>query len=600
MGEYRWKSILTLTGIFIVSILNLYFCIDINDFTIDLRSSVNLLTSVGFATVSVRLHQHIKNFHSTNAQKLHFLKAYDAFDSACIYSESRVDGTIINVNDNFLHKTGYSKEELIGQKHKILRSDCHTETFYDELWATILGGNIWQNEICIHNKSNEPLWFFTTIVPVKDANIITAFYCIMNDITQVKQAESEKQVLQNQLMQAQKMESIGQLTSGVAHDFNNLLMVVTGFSNLGLMLMREGDHEQGITCFEKVDESALRATDLVQKMLTFCRENTIKAEHPIDPSLVVNEVVGISKMLRSGISKTISIEFNNTLTRKSGGIVIDPSELHQLVTNLIINAKDAVASSNQPTGYISVNLYADQITHPVHCHACASAYQGDYIVLSVTDTGVGISAEKISRIFDPFFTTKGVGKGTGLGLSVVSGIVHNARGHILVESVVGQGTTFSLLFPAVHIKAIDANAEVQLEARPRLSEKAIRMAVIDDEEMICSLLHFSLTRLDYDVTVFSDPIDAWDTFLHSPDMFDVIVTDYGMPKATGLELANSMLTLRPEIPIVICTGYSDKLKSEQDLPKGNTFLFKKPTDIKVLDKTIRQFFDEKNNTTHLS
>ena len=214
------------------------------------------------------------------------------------------------------------------------------------------------------------------------------------------------------------------------------------------------------------------------------------------------------------------------------------------------------------------------------------------IVLSVSDTGVGISAEKISRIFDPFFTTKGVGEGTGLGLSVVSGIVHNVKGHINVESVEGQGTTFSLLFPAVPLEANVADDNL-LQTHQYSSEQLLRVAVIDDEEIIGNLFYFSLTRLGYDVTVFIDPMEAWDKISHFPDAFDVIITDYSMPKATGLELTNSILTILPDIPIFICTGFSDKLNSSADLPEGNTFLFKKPTDIKILDKTIRGFFAEK-------
>jgi CheY-like chemotaxis protein len=229
----------------------------------------------------------------------------------------------------------------------------------------------------------------------------------------------------------------------------------------------------------------------------------------------------------------------------------------------------------------------------MYCQSCLKAYTGDYIALSVRDTGVGISEEKISRIFDPFFTTKGVGKGTGLGLSVVSGIVHNAKGHICVESIVGQGTTFSLLFPAVAIEVQNEYEQIKTEISSDESPRAIRVAVIDDEEIICSLFHFSLTRLGYDVTVFNDPVEAWDTFSNMPDLFDVIITDYGMPIVTGLELAKSILGLRPEMPIFICTGYSEKIKFAEDLPKGNTFLFKKPTDVKALDKAIRQFFTTK-------
>jgi CheY-like chemotaxis protein len=317
---------------------------------------------------------------------------------------------------------------------------------------------------------------------------------------------------------------------------------------------------------------------------------------------VVDEVVKIGKMLRSGISATIDISMNNALTDASPLILIDPSELHQIMTNLIVNARDAIeeAQLDRPGGgKIEVGLYVDSIkeSDDVYCNVCSHELQGDYVVISVQDTGTGIKSEDLMRLFNPFFTTKDVGKGTGLGLSVVSGILHGADAHIQVLSQLGQGTTFRLLFPAVYQSdKVLLNTVQEIEcSEESLNHKDgqfLRVCVIDDEQDICELLKEELTCLGYLVKTFDNSLIAADYLRDNLDEIDAVITDYGMPNLTGLELAIAVLKMRPQLPILFCTGYSDKLKSKADLPEGNTFLFRKPLDTKVLDKTIKEFFNK--------
>ena len=514
------------------------------------------------------------------------------FNQHCLFTQVSLEGYIIYANQNFIRYSGFSKDEILGMNHSVLRSGFHTKEFYYNLWTTILSGKIWQGQICNKNKAGDLFWLYSTIVPQLDnKGKVCKFLCFMNEITELKKVELERDELQEQLFHAQKLESIGQLTSGIAHDFNNILMSIIGFNNLGISFFEKNDNEKGIASLNKVRKSAQRATDLVDKLLTFCRENTVKAEYPIKPAKIINEVIDISQMLRSGIAAKIKISFENNLDDETLGILIDESELHQMITNMLINARDAIEEGKNESGQISVNLFLDKFETPENCYACGRKIKGEYINLSVSDDGSGISEDKIMKIFDPFFTTKEVGKGTGLGLSVVSGIMNNAGGHILVESVLGQGTTISLLFPVVQInKNCPNDISDELDTEKNIKNRKLKLCVIDDEEDILDLYESQFSVLNYDVTCFNLPTLAWDEIRRDPNYFDVVISDYGMPEATGLDLANLILTIRPNIPILICTGYSDKLKSDKDLPIGNTFLFKKPIDVKKLNMCIQNFF----------
>jgi CheY-like chemotaxis protein len=225
----------------------------------------------------------------------------------------------------------------------------------------------------------------------------------------------------------------------------------------------------------------------------------------------------------------------------------------------------------------------------IFCNACSHNLEGEYVVISIKDSGCGISPEKINHIFEPFFTTKEIGKGTGLGLSVSSGILHNVDAHVVVESEIDKGTTFSLFFPPVH-KSDVHNKNADDVANVAVLSSTLKICVVDDEDDISFLLQEELSNLGHIVQTFSNGVEAFKYVNEHLDYFDVIITDYGMPLMNGLEFTNKVLEKRPDIPILICTGYSSKLKTPNDLPKGNVFLFKKPVGVDMLDMTIKKLF----------
>lgn len=389
---------------------------------------------------------HLKNRNAIiDAERLTYLEHYLAVEEVMIWTESAVDGTITFVNPRFCHILGYSKTELEGQNHRVLKSNVHPPEFYQEMWQTISNGYVWRGEICNRAKNGTFHWFNTVLVPVFEGNTkkIKKYIGIRNDITAEKLTENESKQLQKQLLQAQKLDSIGQLTGGIAHDFNNILMGITGYTSLVGMMNAKNENNfernkieiylQGI---EKCSETA---TNLIEKMLVYCREYDEISDTEVEPSVIILEEV--MEMLRSTISRCISLDF---LANETPNIIIDPTRLHQILVNLVINARDAIESI-KPQGVITVSLSYEEFD--THCDASFKIVKGWFVVISVHDDGMGIEADKITHIFDPFFTTKDVGKGSGLGLSVISGIVGQAGGYILVDSQIGKGSRFRILFP---------------------------------------------------------------------------------------------------------------------------------------------------------
>ncbi|MGB4497377.1 MAG: ATP-binding protein [Methylococcaceae bacterium] len=389
----------------------------------------------------------LKNYNDLiEIEKKIYFQQHLAIDEAAIWSETSADGTILFANPHFCRVSGYSKAELEGQNHRIVKSGHHDEEFYKTMWQTISSGIVWRGEICNATKDGRLYWLNSVLVPIfdDDSEKIIKYIGIRFDITEKKRAEEEANRLQKQLFQAQKLDSLGQLTSGIAHDFNNILMGISGYTALVLLLNEKNPHkanqEKMATYLEGITNCSEKASDLVNKMLIYCQQNDEVNAVEIEPLSVVKEVI---YMLRSTITSCISIDFVANITPK---IVINPTELHQLLTNLIINARDAIQQYSENTnGKITVSLML--VDADYCCNVCLKPLKGSFVEISVTDNGMGISSENTSLIFDPFFTTKEVGKGTGLGLSVVSGIVHNANGHIVVNSEFGKGSRFSLLFP---------------------------------------------------------------------------------------------------------------------------------------------------------
>jgi PAS domain S-box-containing protein len=386
--------------------------------------------------------------HEAELLKQIYFEHHYALDKAAIFVETDAQGVITFVNEHFCRISGYSKEELIGATHSLLKSDIHPPEFYGKLWKTIRSGNVWCDEICNKHKNGTLYWVNTVIVPIMDSvspprTKLKKYISIRFDITDRKEAEQRQLLLTNQVNQMQKVESLSRLTSGIAHDFNNLLGAIIGYNQLnsyaGEDCTDEKLKEEILFNTEQVQLASERAVNLIKKMMSYSRQNTVNEEIDVKPTHEVIEEVQV--LMRPALTSKyqLNAELDSTLTVK-----IDSNQLHQILTNLIVNARDAM----QLGGDITIFLNKVTQCHFV-CNSCAQTLEGEFIELSVSDNGTGIEQEVIARIFDPFFTTKPVGEGTGLGLSTVSGMVHEALGHIIIESSTAaahSGTTFRLLF----------------------------------------------------------------------------------------------------------------------------------------------------------
>jgi PAS domain S-box-containing protein len=377
-----------------------------------------------------------------------YFEHHFAIDKAAIFVETNTQGVITFVNEHFCRISGYSQEELIGSTHSLLKSNVHPPEFYGDLWKTIKSGNVWCDELCNKHKNGTLYWVNTVIVPIMDDvspphSKPKKYISIRFDITDRKEAEQRQLALTNQVNQMQKVESLSRLTSGIAHDFNNILMAISGYNQLNIFAGEDCQDQklkkEILFNTDQVNKASERAVSLIKKMMAYSRQNPENKDIEVKPTgEVINEVLD---MMRPALTSVFQIhaEVDNHLT-----IQIDATELHQILTNLIVNARDAMKHG----GHITVSLKL-VMTHELLCNACAHTLESEFIELCVADNGTGIDDKVIEHIFDPFFTTKKIGEGTGLGLATVSGMVHEAQGHIVVESRTtepNRGTAFRLLF----------------------------------------------------------------------------------------------------------------------------------------------------------
>ncbi|OGP59921.1 MAG: hypothetical protein A2V65_07090 [Deltaproteobacteria bacterium RBG_13_49_15] len=369
---------------------------------------------------------------------------------------------------------------------------------------------------------------------------------------------SEQIHLENKLRQAQKMEAIATLAGGIAHDFNNILSAVIGYAELIRFDLPAGSKaSQNLT---QVLTAGLRAKELVKQILTFSRQAD-QDQIPIEPHLVVKEAL---KLLRSTLPTTIEIHQDLT---PSGTILADPTQIHQVIMNLCTNAYHAMREKG---GTLEVRMKPVALDSSLK-KADSDLTAGKYVRLTVEDTGCGMPSEVANRIFDPYFTTKSEGEGTGLGLAVVNGIIKNHHGTITVSSEPGRGSVFTVYFPQIEH---GAGAERESHEAP-LPTGTEHILFVDDEPTLANLGKRMLEILGYRVEVCTSATDALDLFRKKPERFDLIITDMTMPAMTGSELAMALLQVRPNIPIILCTGFSYGMSEEKAKAIGiREFIFK--------------------------
>jgi len=390
---------------------------------------------------------------------------------------------------------------------------------------------------------------------------------------------SEQRMIEQQLRQSHKMEALGTLAGGIAHDFNNILSAIIGFSELLEEDLPEGDPRRSHV--SKVLRAGKRGRDLVKHMLTFSRQSDHEKK-PLRMASIVDESV---KLLRASIPTTISINLN--IRSKSGLILADPIQVQQVLMNLCTNASYAMRDKG---GALDIELSdfsvgsSDGKPHGIE--------PGLYMKLMVQDTGTGIPAQIKDKIFDPFFTTKVVGEGTGLGLSLVMGIVKQSGGYITLESEPGKGSTFAVYFPKV---AVEPVADIKFTEKALLTGSE-RILFVDDEEALLDMGKQALTRLGYEVTCEMSSEAALALFKESPSRFDLVITDQTMPGTTGVELAKKIFAIRPDIPIILCTGFSHLIDAESAKAAGIQGYIMKPLTNREIAKTIRNVLDGKIST----
>ncbi len=394
----------------------------------------------------------------------------------------------------------------------------------------------------------------------------------VQDITERSRIEAEKQRLESQLQQAQKMEVVGQLTAGIAHDFNNILASVLGYTSLALDQHVPDKTSKLASCLHQVETAGLRARDLITNMLAFSRASA-STQQAVPLGLLAQEV---AKLLLPTLPSNIA--FTTCVDTDQATVLADPAQLHQVIMNLVINARDAVAAD----GRIELLVRAASAVNTV-CSGCHADIVGDFVELSVSDNGTGIPADILPHIFEPFYTTKGIGKGTGMGMSVVHGVVHGCGGHVVVTSAPGTGTLIRVLLPWSGVSpAVDAATATELAAHGNGNHHIL---VVDDEEVLAKLIGEVLGSYGYRVTVFGDSRQALENFRAAPATFDALVSDQTMPGLTGIELAKAVRSLRPGLPIILLTGYNVALNADVAARLGVGFL-SKPISFDALRLTL--------------
>ncbi len=445
------------------------------------------------------------------------------------------EGRIEYVNPKFVEVTGYTVEEAIGQTPAILRSGQTPPDVYRKLWREILAGREWQGEILNRRKNGDLYWCRETISPIRsESGEITHFLAVEEDIT-------AERAMEEQLIQAQKMETVGQLTGGIAHDFNNLLSVIMG--NLELLQERVAENDELAALVRPAVQAAERGAELTHRLLAFSRKQTLLPE----PTNANRLIEGLLDMLRRTLGETVEITAN--LGQNLWTVLVDRTHLESALVNLAVNARHAMPGGGAltiETGNVTLDEQAASMVGEITA--------GDYVRVSVTDTGCGMSPEVKARVFEPFFTTKEAGRGSGLGLSMVYGFVKQSGGGVTIESEEGQGTTVELYLPRNGRKAAASRDDDRAEIPAGRGEIVL---VAEDEAELRSLLTNQLRLLGYAVHVAEDGPAALEIAQRMPRL-DVLLTDAVMPGGmSGQELGEAVRACHPELKVLIMSGYSE-------------------------------------------
>ncbi len=490
-------------------------------------------------------------------------------------------GRVVDVNEAFLRMYGFDFDEIVGKECKIFVPEERHRDCRRMVRAAVDGRPV-SGETIGRRRDGSRFEVEVHAVPMQYRNEPHVL-AVMRDLTERKREDARRAELEAQLRQAQKMEAIGHLTGGIAHDFNNLLAAIMGY--VGLAIERQAPYGDTRLAkqLEQAHLSCERARDLIRQMLTFSRGQRGEPR-PVALGTAIGEA---TQLLRASLPATIQMRVD--CSDELPAVLIDPVQLDQVLMNLCINARDALhgigtlrVSTDWRSGWNGV------------CSSCRQSLAGDFVELSVTDNGPGISAEVLDRIFEPFFSTKEVGQGSGMGLATVHGIVHEHSGHIVVDTTPGFGTRFVVLLPP--LGAGTAGSVRDLHRSERAAAARVpevlrgRVLLVDDEAPVLGFMRELLENWGLDVTALADPESARQLFVAGKEKFDLLLADQTMPQLTGTQLARSLSALRPGLPIVLYSGYREAVGDDELAGLDVLAVLEKPVDPAALHRLMRAQF----------
>jgi len=491
-----------------------------------------------------------------------------------IFCLHKPDGRYIYVSPSCKNVLEYEPEELIGKDPYELVHPDDRERIQKESYVRVLKGENILISYRIRKKSGEYVWFESTNQIIKDekgnvAQIVSS----SRDITERKQAEEERRKLEAQLGEAQRLQALGTLAGGIAHNFNNLLMGVMG--NTSLMLLETDPSHPNYERLKNIEKSAQNGSGLTRQLLGYAREGRFEIK-PISLNQVVEETSNTFGTTRK------EVRVRRELAEDLWGIKADQGQIEQILLNLYVNAADAMPGGGD------LFLKTTNITHNDMKGKPYKAKPGNYVLLTVTDTGVGMGKKTMERVFDPFFTTKGLAEGTGLGLASVYGIIKAHGGYIDVESKKGQGTTFSIYLPASERKV-----EKAFKSAAEIIEGTGTILLVDDEEMVLDVGVQLLKALGYTVLEAKGGREAVEIYRENKDKIDMVLLDMIMPDMGGGEAYDRMKEINPDIKVLLSSGYSIDGQATEIIDRGCDRFIQKPFDMKQLSRSIRETLDKK-------
>lgn len=536
-------------------------------------SSFPIFTESGDIHLLVHVARDVTQSISNEAEKNRLMAAIEQTSEAVVITDP--DGIIQYVNPAFEDSTGYTRAEALGQHTRLLKSGTHDRQFYQEMWRTLLGRQVWRGRLTNRRKNGTLFKEDATISPVLDrAGKVTNYVALKRDVTR-------EELLEQQLHQAMKMEALGTLAGGIAHDFNNILAAMIGYGEMARNQL-PADHPARRD-LDQVLAGGDRAVDLVKQILTFSRRESYGQFRLFKMQYIVREVI---KLLRPSLPPTIDLVYE--IDNSCRSIFADPGQIYQVLMNLCTNARQSIGEDH---GRITIRL--GERGSMEDAGRFGNARSGSFLDLEVTDSGCGIAEEDLARIFDPFYTTKKNEQGTGLGLAVVHGIIKKHKGDIEVSSRVGVGTTFHV-YLAVDGREVPAGSQ----PRPPESGGSERIMVIDDEPAVAEVLRRSLEGVGYRVLTFHGSIAAVKKFREDPACCDLVITDMLMPAMTGAELAREFFAQRPGLPIIMLTGHSDTFDRDRAKAIGIREFIQKPVKREELQQIVRRVLEDGQDSDH--